>query len=159
MSIKRVTRFNYVCGMQPHMGTDKEYWDQLKLQAKLVLEEAQEMYDACMNEDIVECADGWADVKFLNEYMDDLLKAGEVRTDKIFDSVCTNNEGKFTQSYTYALESKEYLEAKGVPCYIDESVFEGETYYIVKRNEDGKVQKLRYHERPDIAQLVPTSFR
>lgn len=159
MSINRVTKFNYICGNHPEMGLECAYWDQIKLQAKLVLEEATEMYNAAMHEDMTEVADGWADVKFLNEYMEDILKAGEVRTDKIFDAVCTNNDSKFTTSYNYALDSVEHLKDNGVDAYIEESVYEGEIYYTARRSEDGKVLKLKHHERVDLSQFVPEIYK
>lgn len=159
MSIKRVTRFNHIVGFQPNMGTEREYWDQIKLQAKLVLEEAQEMYNAALEEDMIEVADGWADVKYLNEYMEDILKAGDVRTDKVFDAVCTNNDSKFTTSYNYALDSVESLKENGVEAYIEESVYEGEIYYTARRSEDGKVLKLKFHERVDLSQFVPEEHK
>lgn len=155
MSIKRVTRFNHIVGFQPNMGTEREYWDQIKLQAKLVLEEAQEMYNAALEENMIEVADGWADVKYLNEYMEDILKAGDVRTDKVFDAVCTNNDSKFTTSYNYAVDSVEALKESGTEAYIEESVYEGEIYYTARRSEDGKVLKLKHHERVDLSQFVP----
>lgn len=159
MSIKRVTRFNHIVGNQPNMGTDKEYWDQIKLQAKLVLEEATEMYNAAMNEDMVEVADGWADVKYLNEYMEDILKAGDVRTDKVFDAVCTNNESKFSNSYNYVLDSVEVLKQNGTDAYVEESLYEGEIYYTARRSEDGKVLKLKHHERVDLSQFIPEIYK
>lgn len=159
MSNSRVTRFNVICGNAPHMGTDYEYWKQIKNQAKRVLEEAQELYDNAEAENILGVLDGWADVKYTNEYMEDLLVAGEVNTKKAWDAVCDNNDQKFTTSYTYAKESQDLLESNGVECYIDSITYEGTLYYAVKDIAENKVRKLLHHESPDIAKYVSQEFK
>lgn len=159
MSNSRVTRFNVICGNAPHMGTDYEYWKQIKNQAKRVLEEAQELYDNAEAENMLGVLDGWADVKYTNEYMEDLLVAGEVNTKKAWDAVCDNNDQKFTTSYTYAKESQDLLESNGVECYIDSITYEGILYYAVKDIAENKVRKLLHHEAPDIAKYVSQEFK
>lgn len=159
MSNYRVTRFNHISGNMPHMGTDYEYWQQLKNQAKRVYEEAKELMDAVEAEDMQGVLDGFLDVRYTNEYMEDLLLAGEIETKKAWESVCTNNDQKFTTSYTYAVDSKEALEAKGVESYIDSTTYEGVLYYVVRRNEDNKVLKLKHHESPDLSLFIPKEFK
>jgi hypothetical protein len=141
------------------MGTDYEYWQQLKNQAKRVYEEAKELLEAVEAEDMQQVLDGFLDVRYTNEYMEDLLVAGEVDTKKSWESVCNNNDQKFTTSYTYAMESKEALEAKGVECYVDQTQYEGEIYYVCRRDEDNKVLKLKHHESPDLSLFVPEEFK
>jgi len=103
--------------------------------------------------------DGWADVWYVNTYLGQLLEAFGVDTKGVKDVVCANNAQKYTTSYTYAKESQEALEEKGTECYIETTVYEGETYYTVRRNEDQKVMKLKYHERPDLSVFVPYEFK
>jgi TPP-dependent pyruvate/acetoin dehydrogenase alpha subunit len=159
MSNYRVTKFNVISGNAPHMGTDYEYWRQLKHQAERILEEAQELMTACEDERMQDVLDGFLDVRYTNEYMEDLLQAGDVDTKKDWDAVCLNNDTKYTTSYTYATESKEHLEDKGEMCYIESVQYEGELYYTVKRNSDNKVQKLKFHTHPELEQYVPEEFR
>lgn len=159
MSKREVTKFNIICGNAPSMGTELEYWRQLKNQAKRVYEEAKELLDAVEAEDMLGVIDGWADVMYTNEYMDDLLSAAGVNTKGVWDDVCTNNNQKFTTSYSYALASKENLEEQGVECFIEQTVYEGEIYYTVRRNEDMKILKLKNHEKPDIEKYVPEEFK
>lgn len=159
MSNYRVTKFNVISGNAPHMGTDYEYWKQLKDQAERVLEEAQELYDNVCAENMEGVLDGFLDVRYTNEYMEDLLIAGDVDTKKAWDAVCLNNDTKYTTSYTYAIESKEQLENKGETCYIESVQYEGELYYTVKRASDNKVMKLKYHESPDISKFVPEVYK
>lgn len=52
MSNYRVTRFNVIAGNAPEMGLEHSYWQQIKNQAARVLEEAQELYDCAMAEDM-----------------------------------------------------------------------------------------------------------
>lgn len=159
MSKKDVTRFNIICGNSPSMGSDFEYWRQLRNQAERIYEEAKELLEATKAEDMLGVIDGWADVMYTNEYMDDLLKAGEVNTKAVWEAVCSNNNQKFTTSYTYALESKESLEGQGVDCFIEETFYEGETYYTVRRMGDLKILKLKHHEGPDIQKYLPEEFK
>ena len=159
MSNYRVTRFNVICGNAPHLGTDYEYWRQIKEQAARVLEEAQELYNGAMEENMILVTDGFLDVRYTNEYMEDLLIAGDVDTKKGWEAVCNNNDQKFTQSYSYASESKEALEDKGVECYIDQTQYEGQIYYVVRRNEDNKILKLKHHESPDLGVFVPGVYK
>lgn len=159
MSYSSITKFNHLAANQPSMGTDYEYWQQLRNQAKRIHEEALELLTACEEEDMVAVLDGFCDVRYTNEYMDDLLKAGDVQTDKAWQSVCDNNMSKFTQSYTYAVESKEALEEQGVECYVESCVYEGETYYCVKRNSDNKILKPRYFESVDLTSFVPKNMQ
>ena len=159
MSNYRVTRFNVISGNGPHMGTDYEYWKQIKNQAKRVYEEAKELLDAAEAEDMLGVVDGFADVRYTNEYMEDLLVAGEIETKKAWEAVCNNNDQKFTTSYTYVSESKEALEDQGVECYIDQTQYEGEIYYVCRRNEDNKILKLQHHQSPDLSAFIPKEFK
>ncbi len=159
MSNYRVTKFNIITGNAPHLGTDYEYWQQIKNQAKRVYEEAKELLEAAEQENMQDVLDGFLDVRYTNEYMEDLLIAGEVETKKAWEAVCTNNDSKYTTSYTYALESKEVLEEAGVECYIDQTQYEGEIYYVCRRNEDNKVLKLRLHQSPDLSAFLPKDFK
>lgn len=159
MSNQRVTRFNVICGNAPHMGTDYEYWRQLREQAERIYEEALELKEAAWREDMQAVLDGFLDVKYTNEYMEDLLVAGDVDTKKGWDIVCFNNDQKFTTSYSYAAESKEALEEKGVGCYLDSTNYEGQTYYVVRRSEDNKILKLKYHESPSLEKCIPEIYK
>jgi phosphoribosyl-ATP pyrophosphohydrolase len=159
VSKEAVKRFNVVCGNSPSQGSLYDVWKQLKQQAALVKEEALETFDASQEEGIQELIDGWADVWYVNTYLGQLLEAFGVDTKGVKDVVCANNAQKYTTSYTYAKESQEALEEKGTECYIETTVYEGETYYTVRRNEDQKVMKLKHHERPDLSVFVPQEFK
>lgn len=154
MSNSRVTKFNHICGNAPSMGTEQEYWKQVQNQVKRVMEEVKELYECAMTEDIEGVLDGYLDVKYTNEYIDDLLKADGVRTNEAWELVCDNNESKFTNSYSYAVDSKEYHEQSGTDCYIDSVVYEGETFYCIRRSYDNKVLKPKYFEAVDLSSCL-----
>lgn len=155
MSNNRVTRFNYICGNAPTMGSDQEYWKQLENQAERVLEEAQEMYNAVLAGDIVKVLDGHLDVKYTNEYIDDLLTVEAVNVRASWEAVCDNNDSKFTPSYSYAMDSKEWHESEGIECYIDSGVYEGETFYCVRRHCDNKILKPIHFKAVELEQYCP----
>lgn len=160
MSKKEVIKFNYGINNQPSMGDQYEVWKQLKLQAKLILEEANELVEATDQEDMVETLDAYCDIQYLNTWLEHLLYSFGCNTDKAFAEVCQNNSSKITTSYTYAQTSKEYLEKfQGGEYYIDSTTYEGETLYCVKRFEDGKVMKLKSHDRPKLEQYVIEEFK
>lgn len=152
----RVDLFNNLVGNSPVDPSDKEaWWEQLELQARLVLEEAGEMYKACKDKDIVEVLDGACDVKYTQSYMETLLKSSGIDFNEAFDEVCKNNSSKFTEDLTLAEESKELLLKDGVEVYLEELQYEATTYYSVKRKVDGKVLKLKGHLSPDIKNKIP----
>lgn len=159
MSKEAVKRFNIVCGNAPSQGDLWEVWKQLKQQASLVKEEGLEVDEGAQLEDMENLIKEWADVWYVNTYLGQLLEAFGVDTKGVKDVVCANNAQKYTTSYTYAKESQEALEDKGTACYIETTVYEGETYYTVRRNEDQKVMKLKHHERPDLSVFVPQEFK
>jgi phosphoribosyl-ATP pyrophosphohydrolase len=156
MSDSRITMFNHIIGNPPEGVDDKAlFWAQVKLQAKLVLEEAQEMYDAAQNQDLVEVIDGQADVWYLNEYMQDLLEGAGVDVIGAHDSVCWNNDQKYTRDRALAFESGIKHSFDGVKSYLEEVYCLGEVYYVVKRDSDNKVLKLKGHQPPNIRKSIP----
>lgn len=158
MSKEDVKRFNVIASNAPSQGDLWECWKQLKRQMDLVYEEALEGKEAASEEDMLELIDAWADVWYTNTYLGQLLEAFGVNTKAVIEEVCKNNNQKFTTSYTYASESKEALEEKGVQCYIEQTVYQGTTYYTVCRCEDRKVMKLRNHESPELSKFLPKEF-
>lgn len=159
MSKSSVKAFNVIAGNGVVQGELWEVWKQLKQQAALVKEEGVEADDAAQAEDIVELIDAYCDVWYVNTYLGQLLEAYGVDVKGAIEAVCSNNSQKYTTSYTYAKESQEALEERGTECYIETTVYEGETYYTVRRNEDNKVMKLKHHERPDLSVFVPQEFK
>lgn len=158
MSKSEVKKFNIIANNGVVQGDLWEVWKQLKQQAALVKEEALEACDAAEDQDMTEILDAYCDIWYTNTYLGQLLEAYGVDVKGAIEAVCSNNSQKYTTSYTYAKESQESLEEKGISCYIETTVYDGETYYTVCRNEDSKVMKLKHHEKPSLEQFVPKEF-
>ena len=159
MSRKDCIKFGHAIGNIPTCGGHWEVWKQISSQALLIAEECQEMQDAMEAQDITEMMDAVMDIKFLNTYLEYLLECYGCNVKGAWESVCANNLGKTTPSYTYAQMSLDKLEEAGTECYIDCIVFEGETVYTVKRKSDSKVMKLMNHVRPDLEKFVPEELK
>jgi len=158
VSKESVKRFNCVAGNPPSQGDLWEVWKQLKMQAKLIREEGLEIFEATENEDFENLIKETMDVKYVLTYMEQLLEAFGVNVVEAFNQVCNNNDQKLTQSYLYASDSKEALEDKGITCYVEETNYNGETWYTV-RDDSGKVRKLKHYQSCDLSHLVPQEFR
>lgn len=161
MSDRRITKFNKIVGNAPVGMYDEEaFWKQMTLQAKLVLEEAQEMMDACEARDLKEVVDAQSDVWYLNEYAEDLLEFIGVDMVEAHSLVCHNNDQKYTMNAEFAYDSAEAQKNEnGVKCVISEVQYDGDTYYVVKRASDGKVMKLINHQAPDLNRVIPENLR
>lgn len=155
----RVTRFNKIVGNPPVGidGTKEEFWKQAELQASLVLEEAKEMHKAAQERNLVEYADGWGDVRYLNEYAETLLSEAEVNTLKVKDMIAENNDHKFTASMFKAEAAKEYHDLCGTPSYVVKVEVEDGVYYVVKRKSDNKVLKFPGHVAPNLKKAISIS--
>jgi len=160
MSVKEsVKRFNFTIGNPPISidGDKEDFWRSIQQQAALVLEEAKEQYEAAMNRDIVEVVDGAADVAYTQAYMDVMLEEIGVDLNKAKDLVCENNDQKITLDEVFARRSatKQLLDNPDDQFYVDETWYNGLSYFVVKRKSDGKVMKLIGHQSPDIKEAIP----
>ena len=157
MTLSAVEEFNYVKGTPPvDISKSDDWWEQVQNQARLVLEEAQEQYDAALSKDLVELVDGACDIKYTQDYVRTILKHSGVDMDLAYEEVCKNNRGKYTTSKELAERSRDkYLKGFLVDCDIHSVDVDNVTYYVVKRHWDGKVMKLEGHHSPDIKKAIP----
>ena len=96
MSDPRILKFNTIAGKPPvsyEEGAEK-FWESVSNQGKRVFEEAKEILEAIENRDIGKLLDGWVDVWFTNEYLEDLLRAVQINTVQAKNIVCENNLSK-----------------------------------------------------------------
>lgn len=153
---ERVDTFNFIVGNPPVGTSDKEkFWTQIQLQAQLVLEEAQEMYDAAMAKDFVEVVDGYSDVNYTNTYMETLIDSVKVPTALVNDLVSLNNAQKYTRVKGMAIATLNDYTSKGVEVFVEEVDYQGTTYFTVRRTSDTKVMKLLRHVNPDLLTVIP----
>lgn len=155
MSNPRVTRFNFVVGNEPQLDC---FFEQVEKQAKYLLSEAQELLDAAQARDIKEVLDGHLDVRYVNEYIEDLLAAQSVKVKQAWAGVCDNNDTKFSTSYSLISQTVDYYAEQGVACYIAEVDYEGVLYYTCRRSSDDKVMKPITFEAVDLTPFIPKSL-
>lgn len=151
---ERISKFNHIIGNSPSTDVDA-FWEQVELQASLVLEEAIEQYEAAKNRDLVELVDGDCDVHYLQTYVDELIENINIPLKVAMDMVVVNNDQKYTKHESMAHISKMIHCDNGVECYVEKVEFEGDVYFTVKRSSDGKVMKLKDHVSPNIRATIP----
>ena len=159
MANERVLKFNTIVGNRPSGVNDRAaFWQQAKAQAALVLEEAQELYDAAEEENLIEYLDGWCDVRYTNDYVEHLLDAVGVQTGVAYDMVQGNNDFKYSCVEDFILQSQEELYTKqGVDTYISTAEYKGTTYYAIRRSSDDKVLKPLKHTPPQLELTIPSA--
>lgn len=154
MGSKQVTEFNHACGNAP-LDSVSGVLQQIANQCTYLVEEVLEMKEAALAGDFVKLADGYGDTKFVRDYLDDLVdKLGLVRGG-IFRTISANNMMKTTTSRELAEKWKEEKEEDGVEVYIAVVEFEGQTYYTVRREDNGKVTKFRDFPEMDLTPFIP----
>ena len=154
MGSKAVTVFNHACSNAPK-DTVEGVLEQIANQCTYLVEEVLEMKEAALNKDFVRLADGHGDIKFVRDYLDDLLDAIGLKRAGIFKEVCENNMLKTTTSLELAEKWKAEKDEDGVETYIATVDFEGETYYTVRRCDNNKVTKFKDFPEMDLAKYIP----
>lgn len=155
-----IRKFNSIAGNYQFNGTLLECWQMIKRQMAVHAEEFNETVEALSVEDAQELLDGCCDQFVTLTGLMQMLEGLNFKMDDALEAVCSNNSQKYTTSYSYASISKEHLEKNdpNYQYYICDSVYEGETYYTVK-DQNGKIRKLKSHQRPEIDKYVPQEFK
>lgn len=154
MGSKAVTVFNHACSNAPK-DTVEGVLEQIANQCTYLVEEVLEMKEAALNKHFVKLADGHGDIKFVRDYLDDLLDAIGLKRAGIFKEVCENNMLKTTTSSELAEKWKAEKDEDGVATYIATVDFEGETYYTVRRCDNNKVTKFKDFPEMDLTKYIP----
>lgn len=140
MFIDKIDLMNFLTKKEITSDLPKEVIiEALKNQAKRVVEEAQEIVDACEAGDIEGVLDGIVDVQVTAL---PLIKMGEAYGFNIGGAlieVADNNLTKVTTSFKIAVETAEKYGESYV--YIDEQPYKDRIYYSIKRKEDDKYMK------------------
>lgn len=157
MGSKAVTQFNHIVKNEPKDTVDGVL-QQIANQCTYLVEEVLEMKEAALNKDFIKLADGHGDIKFVRDYLDDLVDAIGLKRAGIFKAVCENNMLKSTTSKELAEQWKADKEAEGVSTYIAEVEYEGETYYTVRRCDNNKVTKFKDFPEMDLTPFIPNEL-
>jgi len=147
--------WNKKCGNKSHPSYTMEFEKAVRLQSKLILEEAQETFDAADVNDYTEILDGCCDVLFTLAQLIELLEQGGFDVEGAYQAVINNNNNKVFNSFYEACEVKEKLELRDdTEYFIETNVVDGLAYYVVVRN-DGKVMKPVGFIPVDLSDFVP----
>lgn len=151
MRNERVTRFNYIAGNAP-ASTKEDVLKQIAMQCVFLLEEVKETQEAALNNDILEVVDGIADVNFVAAYLQTLIESLGVDRRGAFNAVCDNNDEKWTTSFELA---EKWLSQQTIPCYIQTTIYNNQTYYTVRKKDGDKVVKYQNFPKVDLTPFIP----
>lgn len=157
MGSKSVSVFNNVCGNSPKEHLD-ELLEQIENQCTFLIEEVLEMKEAAKDKDWISILDAHADIRFVRDYLDDLCVAVGLDINKAFRKVCANNAEKYSTSRELVLQwqAEKLISHPELETYIAETEYEGESYYTLRRKDNGKVMKHNDFAAVDLTSYVPT---
>ena len=157
MKCSRVARFNAVVGNPPAEDLE-DVLNQIQNQCTFLLEEVLETKEAAKQGDWIGCVDGVGDVKYVAAYLQTLLESVGVKFNKAYQKICDNNDQKFSSSKELVLQwqAEKATSHPELETYIAETEYEGETYYTLRRKDNGKVVKHNNFEAVDLTSYIPT---
>jgi hypothetical protein len=152
---KRVIDFNIKGGIKDELYDSPEWWKQISLQTKLLVEESSEAQEAAVYGDKSELLDGCIDSLVIAFKLADMLDKAGFDVVGAFEAVCNNNDSKIFNSYYEAVEEKEKLEMRDdVEYTIETSIHNGLPFYSI-RNYYGKIAKKVDFVPVDLNKYVP----
>lgn len=159
MGSKAVSVFNNVCGNAPSENST-QILKQIENQCTFLIEEVLEMKEAAKGKDWISILDAHADIRFVRDYLDDLCQSVGLNTSKAFRKVCENNAQKYSTSLELVLQWQAEKAASNpeLETYIAETEYDGETYYTLRRKDNGKVMKHDNFEAVDLANCIPNGL-
>ena len=155
MGSKQVTQFNHAVNNAPSQ-LDHALLEQIANQCTFLIEEVLEMKEAALKGDWIELIDAHADIRFVRDYLDDLCVAVGLNINKAFRKVCANNAEKYSTSKELVLrwQEEKAISHPELETYIAETEYEGETYYTLRRKDNGKVVKHNNFEAVDLSDCL-----
>lgn len=159
MKCSRVSRFNAVVGNPPAEGLE-DVLKQIENQCTFLLEEVLETKEAAKRGDWIECVDGVGDVKYVAAYLQTLLESVGVKFNKAYRKICDNNDQKFSSSKELVLQwqAEKSISHPELETYVAVTEYEGETYYTLRRKDNGKVVKHNNFEAVDLTDCIPNEL-
>ncbi len=137
--------FNHVIAPEPVIPDNKNN----EFRRDFLIEELDEIKRAILTGDLVEFADGLADLQYVLDGW--FLNAGlQNHKDAIMEEVHRSNMSKVCQSWDEAMELIKSLPELDHGYEIDPV----DKYFTVKRKSDGKVMKSKGYSKPDIARIL-----
>lgn len=159
MGSKAVSVFNQAAG-NPPSDDPQDVLKQIANQCTFLIEEVLEMKEAAKLKDWVSVLDAHADIRFVRDYLDDLCQSVGLNTSKAFRKVCENNAQKYSTSKELVLQWQAEKAASNpeLETYTAETEYDGETYYTLRRKDNGKVVKHNNFEAVDLTNCIPNGL-
>lgn len=152
-----VKRWNEVMQNAPVAGDVEGTIAKITRQSAFVVEEAKEIQDGAVANDIIEMLDGHLDTRFVNDQIGVYLESLGVNLKGAWEEVCRSNNSKFSTDYEMMERSVVGYKFSGVETYIVESPIKGT--YVLKRVSDGKIMKPLTFSEPNLRPFIPKQLR
>lgn len=136
--------------------TPKDVLAKILRQSAFVVEEAKEIQDGALADNVQEILDGFLDTRFVNDQIGVYLESLGIDLVKAWDEVVRSNNTKFSTDLEMLEKSVEKYFLEGVAVTIVESPIKGT--YVLKR-EDGKIMKPISFEEPNLRKFIPKELR
>lgn len=132
-----------------------EFYDKLRNQLKLIQDEVDELRESLSYKDNPEILKEVIDVAVTVAGFIGVLRAAGFQVSGGMEDVCDNNLSKILDNQEEAESSVEVFKNQGIETYIEESIYEGEAYYAVRRKGDGKILKPVSYKKVTLEKYVP----
>lgn len=152
-----VKRWNEVMQNGPVAGDVKGTLARILRQSAFVVEEAKEIQDGALADDVQEILDGYLDTRFVNDQIGVYLESLGVDIEGGWLEVCRSNNTKFSDDLEMLEDSVQFYFEQGVATEIVESPVAGT--FLLKRVSDGKVMKPLCFEQPNLRKFIPKPLR
>lgn len=151
--LNKVDLMNFLTNKANLTEINGDWYDSVRNQALRVIEEAQEIIDGCDNRSLDEILDGVVDTQVTALPLIGMLESVNFKVTDAMISIADNNLTKVTTDFNVAQATGCKLGESY--CYIDSVVYNGETYYSVKRKVDNKYLKPIGYESPNLKEYLP----
>lgn len=154
-SYQSVVDWNKKAGSKWEPEFENVWWDKIRLQTKLLVEEVQETVDASEYHDKVELLDGVVDVFVIWSYLAAQLDKAGYDVVGAIQKIQQNNDTKIFKSYVEAADCAEKLsELKDEHHYVESGYLNGLEFFTV-RNSYGKISKPIGFKSVDLSEFLP----
>lgn len=152
-----VKRWNEVMQNAPEAGDVEGTIAKITRQSAFVVEEAKEIQDGAVANDIIEMLDGHLDTRFVNDQIGVYLESLGVNLKGAWKEVCRSNDSKFSTDLDMMARSCAKFAEEGVEVHVVESPIPG--VYVLKRHSDGKIMKPISFSEPNLRPFIPKQLR
>jgi|SRR5690554_7694700 len=151
----KIHLLNVLIGHEVPKPDTEEFWNYVRNQTELVLEESQEAHDEAIDQNLEKYISEVADIMVTAIGLYQKLQLAGVPIDKVLDRVCDKNLEKFHKTAEEANETVQFYTEKSVETFVRLTVLEdGSEYYAVIRKSDGKMLKPKGFEKATFGDIM-----